>query len=146
VNNNNQKQIKELTIAYSEQLIKDLAPEELGLIEPSVDIYLESEIGISNLNANTNSSDTFMGIGSPELVTALVIPLVIEIVKAVLPSIMEKRNTKTKPAPKVALSDFKMIYNETTKELTIKMKGKNKKAAEAILNKLYFVILKELEG
>ena len=146
MSNNFQTITKELTITYSEQLIKDLAPEELELIEPSVDIYLESDINISNLNANTNSSDTFMGIGSPELVTALVIPLVIEIVKAVLPSIIKKRNTIPKPTSKVALSDFKMTYSKTTKELTIKMKGKNKKTAEEILNKLYFVILKELEG
>ena len=62
MSNNFQTITKELTITYSEQLIKDLAPEELELIEPSVDIYLESDINISNLNANTNSSDTFMSL------------------------------------------------------------------------------------
>lgn len=144
MNNDFQTTKKKLVLAYSEQVIKELAPEELELIKPAVDIYLESNIDANGLDANGNSSDAFMGIGSPELVTTLVIPLVIEIVKVLLPSLMEKRNAKT--APKATLSNFKIAYNEKTKELTLKVTGKNKKATEAILKKLYPVILKELEG
>ncbi len=139
----NQNQLKELASFYSKQVLNDVKPDELVLVDSWINRYLESEISISETsNENGNESQIMFGMGSPELWSALIIPLVIAIVKDVIIPRLPKTNQKPN---KPDLSDIRIVLNEKREsyEIILKAKCGNKKDAKKIMDRLYFAILND---
>jgi hypothetical protein len=141
---NDKNELRDFVVEYSKQVIMDLAPEEEAFIEPMASLFLESDEVNVDFSKSAGRLDSFMGIGGVELLTALAIPLVIEVVKVALPILAEKKKKKT--VPQSALSSVELELNQKTKELSLKIKGKHKKEADEVLKRIHLAILKELEA
>lgn len=143
---NEQDQIRDLAKHFSTLVATDVAPDEVDFVSPWVDGYLDSGKNLDQVLEENDSADAFMGFGSVEFATALIAPIVVEIVKALMPHILERIFKKKRPLP--FHNPRRTTGREKEKDeilFSIKTKGKNKKADQKAIDRIFESILNSLD-
>lgn len=144
---NEQERVRELAKYFSEAVTKELAPDEVDFVAPWVDGYLDSEKNLDQVLEGNDSTDAFMGFGSVEFATALIAPVIVEIVKVLMPYLLEHSTGK---GPNIRLSQYPDLQMVLKKEkdrisFSVKTKGKNKKANQKAIDKIFESLLKAMD-
>ena len=144
---NEQDQIRDLAKHFSTLVANDVAPDEVDFVSPWVDGYLDSGKNLDQVLEENDSADAFMGFGSVEFATALIAPIVVEIVKALMPHILERISKKKTVPPLSQYPGVQLVVKKKKDEIlfSIKTKGKNKKADQKAIDRIFESILNSLD-
>jgi len=144
---NEQEQIRDLAKRFSTLVASDMAPDEIEFISPWVDGYLDSGKSLDQVLEENGSTDAFMGFGSVEFATALIAPIVVEIVKALMPYILERISKKKTDIRLAQYPGVQLVMKKKKDEIlfSIKTKGKNKKADQKAIDRIFESILNSLD-
>ena len=145
--NNDYEQVRYLAKQFSVLVANELAPDEVEFVSPWVDAYLDSEKSLEQVLEENGSSDAFIGFGSVEFATALIAPVVVEIVKALMPYIMEHISKKKTDTRLSQYPGVQLIIKKKKDEIlfSIKTNGKNKKADQKAIDRIFESILNSLD-
>lgn len=144
---NEQEQIRDLAKRFSTLVANEIAPDEIEFISPWVDGYLDSGKNLDQVLEENGSTDAFMGFGTVDFATVLIAPIVVEIVKALLPYILD-RISKNKTETRLSqYPDVQLVMRKKKDEIlfSIKAKGKNKKADQKAVDQIFESILNSLD-
>jgi hypothetical protein len=144
---NDQEQVREFAKHFSGLVTQELAPDEVDFVAPWVDGYLDSGASLEQILEGKSSQDAFMGFGSVELATALIAPIVVEMVKVLLPYILEHSTKKKSEGHLTQHSDLQVVLKKEKDKIlfSVKAKGKNKKVTQATIDKIFESLLKVME-
>lgn len=148
----NSTDIKYLTSVLSKSILKDFASEnpdevdETDIADLWIEEYFKSGKDKDGLFLNMSRSESMHGIGSPELFTALVVPIVVAIVTdVVIPYYQQKREAKLKSDKDLRKAQLKVKLKGESEKIIVLAGSTNAKKIRKVLDQLSRDVLERIE-